>query len=179
MGKRTNAEMITSFLAHAESARIQHPEREADYQQTMQRIERLEADARALGAEYLLLHIAHARMLLFAMNDPIAASQEVTAIRGELSEYRWRHDNDRHRGVKVAGAAAAGGRARAAMLSKAEQAPAMQAAVDEIAASNPRLSYEAIKHIAAQRHGWSARALKTHTKNPRRKLGGTPPPDQP
>jgi hypothetical protein len=70
------------------------------------------------------------------------------------------------RGFKVVKGASEGGKKQAKWPGKADE---MQQAVDSIFAENPQHSYERIKQIASQRHGYPLSALKRYTSNPHRK----------
>lgn len=75
------------------------------------------------------------------------------------------------RGDKTVKSASKGGKAKAVWP---DRAPELQAAIEAIHKDRPSISYEEIKRIANQRHGYPISALKRYTTNPKKIVGSLP-----
>jgi|GEM_PF-4424310 len=78
------------------------------------------------------------------------------------------HEPNTLRGAKTMAAARAGHRARHGTTDdKRQHWDHLQAVVDELAATNPALSWNAIQHRAGQKAGVSAKTIQRRCKNPK------------
>jgi len=120
-----------------------------------------------------------ARLYLFA-GDPVDFDKlgtlhaELAAIWGSSTGYRLEQEAERVeallpsavRGDKVIKGASLGGGTRSIWKQKEEE---MQQAVDSICADKPQHSYERVKELVSQVHGYPMCELKRYTKNPHKK----------